>query len=87
MVRILAAGQASRQTDASKAALAEAAAFYGIDGLSSCSREEPAYTAEHLHFKRALLALEGLQAQAKQTPSRCLRLHLPCPTWSHLSML
>ncbi|KAK9854785.1 hypothetical protein WJX84_000152 [Apatococcus fuscideae] len=68
LVRVLAAGQVSRQTDASKAALADAEAFYGIAGFSS-SREEPAYTAEHLQFKRALHSLQTLQAQAKQTPN------------------
>lgn len=73
LVRVLAAGQAFRRTEASQAAVAEAEAFYGIAGLSN-AREEPAYTAEHLHFQHALHSLESLQAQAKQTPSRFLGL-------------
>lgn len=71
LVKALAAGQALRRNEASQAALAEAEAFYGIAGLGP-SREEPAYTAEHLQFKRALHALQCLQAQAKQTPSEVL---------------
>ncbi len=54
-----------------EAALAEAEAFYAIDGLAAANRQEAAYSNEHLQFSRAVRAVKTLQELHKQTLSTC----------------